>query len=86
MFAKGIGIIGVGIAEGSCEKLKPNQRGRLTHVHDTVEWRVQTRWLAWTDNNGAFPWKSPNFTFWEVSESRYDDFRFNVKAYFLGDE
>lgn len=85
MFAKGVGIIGVGAAEGSCEQLKANQRGRLTHVHDTVEWRIPTRWLAWTDSNGAFPWKAPNFTFWDVSESQYDDFRTDVMAHFLGD-
>ncbi len=86
MFAKVIGIIGVGIAEGSCEQIKAKQRDRLTHVHDAVEWRVPTRWLAWTDSNGAFPWKSPNFTFWNVSESQYDDFRADVMAHFLGDE
>ena len=86
MFAKGVGIIGVGAAKGSCQKLQPNQRGRITHVHDTVEWRVPTRWLAWTDNNGAFAWRSPNFTFWDVSESQYENFRADVMAHFLGDE
>ncbi len=86
MFAKGVGIIGVGVAKESCEKLKPNQHGRLTNVHDTVEWRVPTRWLAWTDNNGAFPWRAPNFTFWDVSDSQYDEFRADVMAHFLGNE
>jgi hypothetical protein len=86
MFAKGVGIIGVGVAEGSCQKLGSKERGRLTHVHDTAEWRVPTRWLAWTDHNGAFAWKSPNFTFWDVSDSQYDDFRGSVMAHFLADE
>ncbi|MBX3417634.1 MAG: phospholipase D family protein [Pirellulaceae bacterium] len=86
MFAKGIGIIGVGVAEGSLQRLNSNQRGRLTQVHDTVEWRVPVRWLAWTDSIGAFQWKSPYFTFWDVSESQYDQFRTDVMAHFLDDK
>lgn len=86
MFAKSVGIIGVGMAEGTCETLQPHQRGRVTDVHNTVEWRIPTRWLAWTDSNGAFAWKSPNCTFWDVSDSRYDDFRADVMAHFLDSE
>ncbi len=86
MFAKGVGIIGVGIATASCETLTSSQPGRLTYVHTSVEWRVATRWLAWTDSNGAYTWKSPNFTFWDVSESQYDDFRNSVMSHFLGEE
>lgn len=84
MFAKRVGIIGVGVAEASHETLSPYERGRITHVHRTVEWRVPVRWLAWTDANGAYPWNAPNFTFCDVTKSRYDDFRADVIAYFLG--
>jgi hypothetical protein len=83
MFAKNVGIIGVGVATETCETLAPRQRGRITHVHNTVEWRVPARWLEWTDSAGAFAWKSPNFTFWDVSESKYDDFRAGVIAHFV---
>lgn len=83
MFAKAVGIIGIGVAEGTCETLRPNQPGRVSHVHNTVEWRVPARWLAWTDSNGAFAWKSPNCTFWDVSGPKYDDFRGDVTAHFL---
>jgi len=86
MYAKGVGIIGVGVAEGSCERLNPNQRSRLKPVSDAVEWRVPTRWLAWTDSDDAFPWKSSNRTFWDVSDSKYKDFRDHVRTHFIGDE
>lgn len=86
MFAKAVGIIGVGVATGPCETLTVSQPGRLTYVHKTIEWRVPTRWLVWTDANGAYPWKSPNFTFWDVSESQYDDFRADVMSHFLSEE
>ena len=37
MFAKGVGIIGIGIATGTYEKLDSGQDGRVSHVHDTIE-------------------------------------------------
>lgn len=86
MFAKAVGIIGIGIATASCETLTSSQPGRLTYVHTSIEWRVPTHWLAWTDANGAYPWKSPNSTFWDVSESQYDDFRDAVMSHFLTEE
>ena len=85
MFAKGVGIIGVGLAEGPCEKLTASQPGRLSHVHTDVEWRVPARWLVWTDKDRAFHWNSPNFTFWDVTESQYDEFRADVMAHFFAD-
>jgi len=88
MFAKGVGIIGIGMATGTYEKLVPGQDRRVSHVHETNEWRVPTQWLVWTDKAGAFQCKSPNrslFTFWNVTESQYDDFRADVSTHFLGD-
>lgn len=86
MFAKAVGIIGVGVATGPCETLTSSQPGRLTYVHTSIEWRIPTRWLAWTDANDAYRWKSPNFTFWDVSESQYEDFRAGVMSHFLAEE
>ncbi|MBI5141654.1 MAG: phospholipase D family protein [Nitrospirae bacterium] len=86
MFAKGVGIIGVGVAKAVCETLSSSQAGRLSYDYDSIEWRVPTRWLAWTDADGAFPWRSPNCTFCDVTQSKYDEFRAGVMAHFLGDE
>jgi len=49
MFAKRIGIIGIGIAKGGCEILAPDESGRISYEHDTPEWRVPVQWLVWTD-------------------------------------
>ena len=86
MFAKSVGIIGVGVAEGTCERLSPKQAGRIATLHPTVEWRIPVRWLVWTDINGAFRWKSNNFTFWNVSDPPYREFREQVMEHFLESE
>lgn len=87
MFAKKVGIIGVGVATGPCEMLTSSQAGRLTLAHTGVEWRIPIRWLAWTDADGAYRWnKALNATFWDVSGSQYDGFRDGVMLHFLGAE
>ena len=83
MFAKGIGIIGIGTAKDRCEKLTPNDPGRIS-TGKTAEWRVPVQWLEWTDECGACQWKeAPNFTFWDVTEEQYAEFRGKVKNHFL---
>jgi hypothetical protein len=88
MFAKGIGIIGIGIAKGGCETLAINNPDRIHNFPNeekTPEWRVPVHWLEWTDEAGAFRWaEAPNFTFWEVTDEPYKNFLENVKAHFLG--
>jgi hypothetical protein len=88
MFAKGIGIIGIGIAKGGCETLAINNPDRIHNFPNEKkipEWRVPVHWLEWTDEAGAFRWaEAPNFTFWEVTDESYKNFRENVKAHFLG--
>ena len=86
MFAKGVGIIGIGKATGRCETLNARDPDRVSNIHTTIEWRIPTQWLAWTDANDAYPWKSPNCTFWDVSESQYEEFRSEVIAHFLNEE
>ena len=54
MFAKGIGILGIGTAKGRCEKLSPGNPDRIHNVAQkdniTFEWRVPVEWLMeWTD-------------------------------------
>ncbi|MBN2295058.1 MAG: phospholipase D family protein [Pirellulales bacterium] len=88
MFAKGVGIIDVGVATAPCEILSPNNPDRVRNFYNeenTKEWRVPVKLLTWTDEAGAYRYKSPNATFWDVTGSDYDEFRKKVKAHFLDD-
>jgi hypothetical protein len=71
MFAKGVGIIGIGIAKARCETLMPNDPDRVrnfSYEENTSEWRVPVQWLTWTDEAGAYRCKAPNFTFYSIYE------------------
>jgi hypothetical protein len=84
MFAKSIGIIGIGIAMDGCKKLKPNDRGRI-RKGNTPEWRVPVKWLKW-DEARAFEWETPlRSTFTNVTGSKYEKFREDVRKRFLCD-
>jgi hypothetical protein len=88
MFAKGVGIISVGVAMANCETRPPDHPDRVrnfSYKENTTDWRDPVKWLAWTDEAGALPYKSPNFTFWDVTGKRYDEFRDEGKSHFLGD-
>lgn len=86
MFAKGVGIIGIGVATAPHEILLPHDPDRLRNFENeqnTIEWRVPVKWLQWTDEAGAYPYKSPNFTFWNITGAEYDDLRQAVRSHFL---
>ena len=88
MFAKGVGIIGVGVATARCETVSATDPNRLWYKDENniLEWRVPTKWLAWKDDADACPYPgAPNFTFWHVTGTQYDDFRESVKSHFLSD-
>lgn len=82
-FAKGIGIIGVGIAKSGHEVLgTDDDRLRSTDEFHGDEWRVPTRWLAWTDEADAMPFSdAPNTTFLDVSSDKYAGLRKGVRAH-----
>lgn len=82
MFAKGVGIIGVGRALADCKTFQPGGRGMIQPGE--VEWRVPVRWFEWRDDQDAFPYKSPNFTFWNVTGPDYADLRDGVRQHFMG--
>ena len=87
-FAKRVGIIGVGVAEGECEVIEGDSEDRIRSVkeYDYAEWRVPTRWLAWVDNKAdALPYKhAPNASFVDVSGENYDELRESIRQHFAG--
>jgi hypothetical protein len=86
MFAKGVGIVGIGRAKGACETLQPGEPDRVYdgRYQRDVEWRVPVHWLDWRTQEDAYPFRSPNFTFWNVSDESYADLREEVREHFLG--
>jgi hypothetical protein len=85
MFAKGVGIIGVGRATGGCQRLVPGAPDRIREK-DKDEWRVPVDWLVWQDDEHACPYRdAQNFTFWNVTGERYSRLRKDVRDFFLRD-
>lgn len=84
-FAKGVGIIGIGVATAGCEVRDETATDRLGKFddHNAPEWRVPTKWLVWVDAPDAMRYNSPNFTFWNVTDNDYADLRHDVAAHFL---
>ena len=82
MYAKGVGIIGMGRARARREILKPGNSDRIMK-EGKPEWRVPVEWLAWKKDRDAFSWKSPNPTFFEVSGDKYSQLRDGVRKHFL---
>lgn len=84
MFAKGVGIIGIGCAKAPREVLEKGNPDRIEDW-DTPEWRVPVDWLAWVeDDSDSFPWHGPNATFFDVSGDKYRGLRDDVRKHFLG--
>lgn len=85
-FAKRVGIIAVGVAEGSCEILErdSDRRIRSFKEYPCAEWRVPTRWIIRVDNEDALPYRdAPNASFVDVSGEQYDGLRAAIKEHFL---
>lgn len=86
MYAKGVGIVGVGTALKGKTTLQPKTADWLRNFareHATTEWRIPVRWLVRTDEAGAYKYSSPNSTFWDVTSDQYAEFRHDVLAHFL---
>jgi hypothetical protein len=84
-FAKGVGILGIGIATSKCEIRDSTATDRLRVFDDDnkLEWRVPTKWLVWVDAPDALPYNAPNFTFWNVTGHDYAELRHDVAEHFL---
>jgi len=82
MYAKSVGIIGVGVALSGCETLEASDSNRLQDGR-TIEWRVPVKWLVWADEASAYPYKSPNKTFFDISKEKYIELRNDIKMHFV---
>ncbi len=81
MYANGLGIVGIGEAQGMCEILEPGDPGRMREGWDAQEWRIPVEWLFWNVDEPC-PWnlvRGP--TFKEVSGVLYDRQRKAVQEY-----
>lgn len=85
MYAKKVGIIGVGRAKGQCQILKPGNPDRIT-LGSTPEWRVPITWLAWKEDSNAYLWKGQQGTFFELSGDLLQEAADDIKKHFLSAE
>jgi hypothetical protein len=88
MYAKGAGIIGVGLAKARCEILNVNASNRIGSANEfnVPEWRIPVDWLAWAEKDAdACPFSIPNVSFVDVSGENYSVFRETIKKHFLLD-
>jgi hypothetical protein len=87
IFAKGVGIIGVGQAKSGVEILEPGKPGRIRTAKDyQTEWRIPVEdWLVWVvDDAEGYEWAMGNTSFLDVSGERYQELRNGVRDQFLG--
>lgn len=82
MYAKGVGIVGIGRAKARRQVLKPGNPDRIMK-EGKPEWRVPVEWLAWGKDRYAFSWNSPNSTFFEVSRDKHSELCDGVGKHFL---
>lgn len=84
MYAKGVGIIGIGQATAPHEVLQPGNPDRVMNGK-TPEWRIPVEWLAWEEDDAdSLFWPSPNATFFDVNGDKYRPLREGVRHHFLG--
>jgi len=85
LYAKGIGIIGIGQATGKIEVLEPNDPDQIrNNEFKSRERRIPVIWLKEASEADAYKkYKSQNFTFRNITGSRYDDLREDIKIHFL---
>ena len=91
MYAKGVGIIGIGHARAKRKILKPTAPGRIGVSPDFPdqsgqdEWRVPVDWLAWCDDKHAYPYNMPRrWTFLNVTGDNYHGLREGIAKHFSG--
>jgi hypothetical protein len=86
MFAKKVGIVGVGRANGHHQVLQPGDSERIsTSYNRDAEWRVPVDdWLAWAEHDeDAYDWQMPNASFLDVSGDHYRQMREGIRGHYL---
>jgi hypothetical protein len=81
MFAKDVGIVGIGNANGEYEKLIPGDPDRISKDGDTPEWRIPVDWIVWWDDADACRLAGPRQTFIDVTGPQHADLRNAVIAH-----
>jgi len=86
-FAKKVGIIAVGVAEGRANVIQDESENRIRSFKDYSfpEWQIPTHWIVRVDNEDALPFRhAPNASFIDVSGDQYSDLRKSVVDHFVG--
>jgi hypothetical protein len=85
MFAKKVGIIGIGRAKGGVTISPPGDSERIRKAGKTPEWRVSVdEWLAWVEHEAdAYKWAMRNASFMDISGDEYHELRDGVRRRFL---
>jgi|SRR5579863_230216 len=82
MYAKRVGVVGIGRARAARKILPPGDPDRLRKGHRS-EWRIPVQWLAWDSQRAMpFPGRIPNATFFEVSGDKYRRLRERAMRHF----
>ena len=92
VFAKHLGIVGVGRAKAKRQILEPSDPDRIGGPFETArEWRVPVDWLDWRDTaTTAFRLRGRDIplpsaaTFYDVTGTGYTKLRAELKRHFLG--
>jgi hypothetical protein len=84
MYAKAVGIIGIGRAVATCRILESGEPERLRDFkgEDNQEWRVPVEWLAWRESDPYVWKKSTPPTFRRVTQDT--ELRDGVTRHFAG--
>lgn len=90
MFAKRVGIIGIGRARTGREIRDGNDADRVSRIGNVDyqkndrEWRVPVDWVVWAENDtDACPFRSPNATFLDLKAEQYSEKLEEVRRHFL---
>ena len=85
MFAKGVGIVGIGRAKGPCRQLPPGDARRIggsSKLTEGTEWQIDVEWLDWSRNHPCPISEPPQVTFKEITKDKL--LRYAVREHFLG--
>lgn len=86
-FAKKVGIIAVGVAQGKLDIIQGESEARIRAFseHPYAEWRIPTQWIVRVDDEDALPYpEARNVSFIDVSGAKFSYLKDAVKERFAG--